>query len=246
MLKVYTVLATILLVTGFALLTFITRRPRLPSDQAGIAYLERSDGVVVKADSVRPPERTMPPASKSPDSQPTNVAAKEEWLTSWTLTERSGKKISSHDLTGQPYVAGFFFSSCPSICPKQNEKVRQLQTQFKGKPVRFVSISCDPEVDRPEVLAEYAARFGADKDQWLFFTGDLNYIRRVGAEFFSLAIMRYAHPEKFALVDAQGKVYGFYTWSDANQWLALQTDIEKLMATGNAEGERGGSNGDKS
>ncbi len=198
----------------------------VPSDRAGVAYVQNDKGEFVQLSDERPAARTLPPdlseqAARGPSSEgaamkasaPTQSAADgadEEWLTKFTLTERSGKRMGSEELKGQPYVAGFFFTSCPSICPKQNEKVRQLQEKFKGRPVRFVSISCDPEVDRPEVLAAYADRFKADRDQWLFFTGDLNYIRRVGAEYFGLGIMRYAHPEKFAVMNGEGKLYGYY------------------------------------
>ena len=89
------------------------------------------------------------------------------------------------------------------------------------------------------MLAAYADRFNADKEQWLFFTGELPYIRRVGAEYFGLGIERYGHPEKFVLIDARGKQYGYYTWNDANQWQALQADIEKLVAAGGAIEESG-------
>ena len=214
--------------------------------QAGVAYVQNEKGEFVELTGERPATRILPAdleaqAKLGPTSE--GAAAKsagkekakgdgadEEWLTKFTLTERSGKRMGSAELKGQPYVAGFFFTSCPSICPKQNEKVRQLQEKFKGKAVRFVSISCDPEVDRPEVLAAYADRFSADKDQWLFFTGDFNYIRRVGAEYFGLGITRYAHPEKFAVMDADGKLFGYYAWNDANQWQALQADLEKMIA----------------
>jgi protein SCO1/2 len=87
-------------------------------------------------------------------------------------------------------------------------------------------------VDNPEVLSEYAKKFDADDEQWLFFTGKMDYIRRVGAEIFSLGVVRRGHPEKFALVDASGKIYGLYTWSDEAQWSALVQDIEKMLASG--------------
>lgn len=236
MLKIYTILATLLLVFGVSLLLSLSQRRSLPEDQAGVAYIEGADGKLVKADSVRPAEKTAPPSvAELPVGKKSDGT--DEWLTSWELTERTGKQVRSEDLKGQPYVASFFFSTCVSVCRLQNENVQQLQKKFLGKPVRFVSISCDPEVDRPEVLTEYAQRYGADKDQWLFLTGNLEYIRRVGAEVYSLAIMRYAHPEKFVLMDANGKAYGFYTWSDPNQWRALQADIEKLMSAGGAIAE---------
>ncbi len=232
MVKLYSIFATILVVVGGLLIATVLRGNRLGKDQAGFAYVQTEDGKTVQASDSRPAGRTLPPP-KSTDSanpvSPKTGLTEQEWLTRFTLIERSGKKVSSEDLKGQPYLAGFFFATCPSICPRQNEKVKQLQDKFKGQPIRFLSITCDPEVDRPEVLAEYANRFSADKDQWLFLTGDFNYIRRVGVEVFRLPVDRKSHPEKLVLVNAAGDLHGFYTWSDANQWLALQTDIEALL-----------------
>lgn len=195
---------------------------KLTDGQAGYAYTENEDGELVVSDGTRANAKVEIDGSD------------EEWLTKWQLTERSGEKISNEDLAGKPYVAGFFFSTCPSICVQQNTKVKELQDQFKGEAVRFLSISCDPEVDTPDVLTEYAKKFNADSDQWLFFTGKMNYIRRVGSEFFRLGVERRGHPEKFAVIDSNGKPFGWYTWSDAKQWETLKTDLDKLIAAGGA------------
>jgi protein SCO1/2 len=204
-----------------------TRSPEaLPEGVAGKAYTESEDGQL----QLNTGERTAVRTKVS--GQAANDGSDEDWLTKFVLTERSGQKISSEQLKGQPYVAGFFFSTCPSICVRQNSKVQELQQKFKGRDIRFVSISCDPEVDSPEVLSDYAQRFGADKDQWLFFTGKMDYITRVGGEVFQLGVMRRGHPEKFALMDANGDLFGLYTWSDQAQWEALQQDIERLLAAG--------------
>src|SRR5690606_23551986 len=121
-------------------------------------------------------------------------------LSSFELIERSGKTVHSDDLKGQPYVVGFFFTLCPSICINQNAKVQELQEKYRGQPLRLLSISCDPEVDRPKVLAEYAKRFDADPEQWLFLTGDMDNISRVAAEMYFLSASRRFHAEKFVLV----------------------------------------------
>ncbi len=227
--KIYGLLVALLLVAGIGLFAAVMSRRLATPGQAGIAYTENEDGELIRSDERRESQRTRVPVRETSSD---NLGDDEEWLTKFTLIERSGKRISSEELKGQPYVAGFFFTTCPSICVKQNGKVQQLQEKFKDQRVRFLSISCDPEVDRPPVLTQYAERFQADKDQWLFFTGDMPYIRRVGAELFSLGVMRQGHPEKFALMDAEGKMFGLYTWSDPAQWQALQRDIQKLIDAG--------------
>lgn len=155
--------------------------------------------------------------------------APEGWMTNFVLTERQGNKVSSDDLKGQPYVVSFFYSTCPSICVQQNQMVQELQKEFEGDGVRFVSISVDPETDTPEAMREYAARFGADPEKWLFMTGDLTYIRRVGAEVFRLAVDQKFHTEKFVLVDAQGAIVGYYSWPEPKQFQKLKADIRNMI-----------------
>lgn len=157
----------------------------------------------------------------------------EGWMYEYALTERSGQSMGTAELAGQPHVVSFFFSTCPSVCKLQNEKMQQLQTEFAGQGIRFVAISVDPVVDTPEVLAEYAKRYRADEDQWLFFTGDMTYIRRVAAEVYGVAVSEKFHTEKFILVNAEGDVVGYYTWTDPTQFQRLKKDIGRLLSHSN-------------
>ena len=163
--------------------------------------------------------------------EPTHPPEDEDWLSRFELTERSGESIKSEDLLGQPYIVSFFFSTCPSICVQQNQILKELQDEFKGQGVKFVAISVDPETDTPERLREYAARFGADKEQWLFMTGDLLYIRRIGAEIFQQPVDKKFHTERFVLVDPEGKIEGFYNWPEAIQLKKLKQTIREMIDT---------------
>jgi protein SCO1/2 len=167
-------------------------------------------------------------AIENPD--PSRPPEDEEWLSRFELIERSGKVVKSEDLLGQPYVVSFFFSTCPSICIQQNQKLKELQDQFQGEGVRFVAISVDPETDTPERLREYAARFGADENQWLFMTGDLTYIRRIGAEIYRQPVDEKFHSERFVLVDSKGEIEGFYSWPEKLQFEKLQQVIRSMLS----------------
>jgi protein SCO1/2 len=156
----------------------------------------------------------------------------EGWLKEFELTERSGQTLKSEDLRGQPYVACFFFTTCPGTCTRQSNKMQLLQNKFKGKPIHFVSISVDPEVDTPEVLSEYADKFGAIKDRWFFLTGPMEYIVRVGTEkFFLDHVEKRGHPDRFCLVNAEGDVVGAYNWREAEEFDQLLAHINELIAT---------------
>ena len=184
---------------------------------------------VVYTPDVAPGEKPLVDSSEVANDEVARPPEDEAWLSRFELTERSGKLVKSEQLLGQPYVVSFFFSTCPSVCPQQNQKLKQLQEKFKGRGVKFLAISVDPEKDTPEVLREYAARFNADKDQWLFLTGDLTYIRRIGGEIFQQPVDKGFHTEKFVLVDAEGKIEGFYSWPEAKQFEKLQTTIETMI-----------------
>ncbi|TWT53169.1 hypothetical protein Pla22_07970 [Rubripirellula amarantea] len=161
--------------------------------------------------------------------EPTHPPEDEAWLSRFELTERSGKLIKSEDLKGEPYIVSFFFSLCPSICVQQNQKIKELQDEFQGQGIKFVAISVDPENDTPERLQEYAARFGADEQQWLFLTGELNYIRRIGGEIFRQPVNKQFHTERFALVDADGEIEGFYNWPEEPQMEKLRVKIREML-----------------
>jgi protein SCO1/2 len=107
--------------------------------------------------------------------------------------------------------------------------LKELQDAFSGRGVKFVAISVDPETDTPEQLREYATRFDADEDQWLFMTGDLTYIRRIGAEIFQQPVNKKFHTERFVLVDPEGAIEGFYNWPEKVQFRKLKAKIEAML-----------------
>lgn len=185
------------------------------------------------ADSDEMPTRMEPPDPGRRIELKRMVAeAKKEdgWLKEFELTERSGKSIQSQDLRGEPYIACFFFSTCPGTCTRQSNQMQLLQNKFKGKPIKFVSISVDPEIDTPDVLSEYADKFQANKDRWLFLTGDMGYIIRIGTEkFFLSGVEKRGHPDKFCLVDAQGDLVGSYSWQAQAERDLLTAHANELL-----------------
>ncbi|TWT66593.1 SCO family protein [Allorhodopirellula solitaria] len=212
----------LILASGFVL-GAIVREMRAPR------HAGPPPGEVVYTDENAAADNVSLAAADVENDTPTKPPEDEEWLSRFELTERSGETVSSNDLEGTPYVVSFFFSTCPSICVQQNQKIQELQEKFKGRGVKFVAISVDPETDTPEVLRDYSARFGADPDQWLFLTGDLNYIRRIGAEIFRQPVNKQFHTERFVLVDGEGKIEGFYNWPEEKQFNKLQQRIDELI-----------------
>ena len=209
--------AMILLIgVGIGLVIRALRPPGSSGGPGPSDVVYSNDGALLDAGSIENPLPSHPPED-------------EAWLSRFELIERSGKTVKSEDLLGHPYIVSFFFSSCPSICIQQNQKLKELQDKFQGEDVRFVAISVDPETDTPERLREYAARFGADENQWLFMTGDLTYIRRIGAEIYRQPVDQKFHSERFVLVDPKGEIEGFYSWPEKHQFEKLQELIRSML-----------------
>lgn len=152
-----------------------------------------------------------------------------EWMTGFTLTERSGRVVRWEDLTGQVRVVNFFFSSCPATCLQENQKVREVQRAYAGRDVKFLSITCDPDVDSPARLREYAEKLEAPADQWLFLTGPLIYIRRVAGELFGVALDKQTHTERLIVCDKWGNIRGSFHWNRLDEMAQLRLLVDKLL-----------------
>lgn len=146
------------------------------------------------------------------------------------LTERSGETFDSQQMDGKVWVVSYFFSRCPSICKKQNEAIQRTRFQLRDRDVTFVSITCDPEYDRPEVLAEYATRYNADPDHWLFLTGAMNDIVRVGNESFKIAVGPETHSTSLMVIDRFGRYRDRIDWEQASELDRFVEVIDTCLA----------------
>ena len=163
------------------------------------------------------------------------------------LTDQNDKKISDKDYLGKVYVVEFFFSTCPTICPKMNQSMLQLQEAFYGNPnFGLVSITIDPEHDTAAVLKEHANLLGVKHYNWHFLTGDKEYIYNLANKGFNLyagennkAAGGFEHSGLFALVDKEGKIRCrkdaqgnpilYYDGLEASGVEAIKEDIKKLL-----------------
>lgn len=163
------------------------------------------------------------------------------------LTNQDNKSISDKDYLGKVYVVEFFFSTCPTICPKMNQSMLQLQEEFYGNPnFGLASITIDPAKDTPQVLKEHANLLGVKHYNWHFLTGDKEYIYSLANKGFNLyagennkAAGGFEHSGLFALVDKDGKIRCrkdaqgnpilYYDGLEASGVEAIKEDIKKLL-----------------
>lgn len=156
----------------------------------------------------------------------------------FSLTERSGRTISKSDLLGKVWVANFIFTRCSGPCPTLSARMQRLQLHFKNEPnFRLVTFSLDPTVDTPTVLSEYAKRFHADPNLWLFLTTEKESLMHelVMTGFFQTVIpakdgKEMIHSEYLVIVDEKGHIRSPYLGTDFENQPQLIADIRKLLS----------------
>jgi protein SCO1/2 len=153
------------------------------------------------------------------------------------LKNQFGKEVGLDDLNGKIIVANFFFTSCPSICPKLTRNMKRLQDAFKKTDtiVRFVSFTVDPERDSVERIKAYGDKFSIDHDTWWMLTGDRKVIYDVALNEFKASIASegnidtgFIHTEKFFLLDRDKVVRGWYNGLDSVNLGKLIKDVVLL------------------
>lgn len=154
------------------------------------------------------------------------------------LINRDGRALSQQDLLGQPWIADFIFTSCRVSCPAMTQRMAALRPRLPAT-VSLVSISVDPENDRPEVLEEYARSYEAP-DRWYFLTGERDEIYELIQGGFNLGVQALppelaeqslepiTHSTRFVLVDASGRIRGYYDAFDSGAMARLVQDLGRL------------------
>ena len=152
------------------------------------------------------------------------------------LVDQQGRIITEKSLHNKIYVADFFFTTCPSICPDMSAQMKRIHEKFlEDKEVMLVSHTVMPETDTPEVLADYASLYGASPDKWLFLTGDKEKIYELARQsYFAVTSTGngdehdFIHTENFILIDKEKRIRGFYDGTDEKDIDRLMSEIEIL------------------
>lgn len=168
------------------------------------------------------------------------------------LVNQLGDTVELYDLQNKIIVLDFFFTRCPSICPKMTKNMRKLQASFakhkSGRKVidssivHFISLTVDPVHDSVKVLKDYADRMGVNHDNWWFLTGDKKDIYNFAFEEMKLSIAEkdidtgFVHTEKFILIDKNYIIRGpadtrqvYYNGLDSSSLSLLARDVGLLM-----------------
>lgn len=157
-------------------------------------------------------------------------------ISDFYLQNQDGIWVTKKDVEGKILIVNYFFATCPTICPLMNGKVAKVYNEFKSNnKVLIMSHTVMPENDSAEVLKEYAERFEASADGWMFLTGDKSHLYELARKSYLIVPDKddpnyshgnefdFIHTENVALIDTKGQIRGFYDGT-------LDKDINQLIA----------------
>lgn len=168
-------------------------------------------------------------------------------IPNFSFTNFNGRTITQDDLKGKIYVASFFFASCPTICPKMNFHLTEIQKRFAAyDDFYLLSHTVDPERDSVQALDEYVKNNGFDTKRWYFVTGERDKLYAAAQSYFlsayedDLSEGGFLHSQNAVLVDWEGHIrsrvdemgnpVAAYDLLEVTQLKDLEEDIKVLKA----------------
>jgi len=158
----------------------------------------------------------------------------------FSLVNRDGRTVTRDDLAGAPWIADFVFTRCAASCPMMTDRMAKLAKDLDlgeagAARLHLVSFTVDPGHDTPAVLAAYANRYKAPP-AWLFLTGPQEALHHLSRDGFKLAVAPAGgpadepilHSTRFVLVDARGRIRGYYDGFDQESIERLERDLRAL------------------
>ncbi|MEO1261973.1 MAG: SCO family protein [Bacteroidota bacterium] len=158
-------------------------------------------------------------------------------ISSFTFINQEGKKVTEKTFEGKIYVADFFFTSCPGICPKMTKNMGLLQDEFlDDDEVLLLSHSVTPERDSVPVLKAYADEHAVVSEKWHLVTGTQQGIYKLGRKDYfveeDLGLEKdedeFLHTENFVLIDKNRHIRGIYNGLNKTSIHQLIADIKTL------------------
>lgn len=181
----------------------------------GIIFIPRIVDRITNGDISRQESRSnyeKPEVSKTSDLVFISNNGENRKVPDFSFVNQHGKTITNKDYEGKVYVIEFFFSTCPTICPRMNRNLIQIQNEFKGfEDFGVASFTINPDFDTPEVLKAYAEKYGVTNPNWNLMTGDKEAIYKLSNEGFYIYAAAneeieggFEHSGNFALIDKNG------------------------------------------
>lgn len=148
--------------------------------------------------------------------------------------------VTHETFKGKIYVADFFFTTCPSICPIMKTQMKRVYDEFSSDDdIMILSHTIDPEHDTVALLKDYAERIGVSGNKWHFVTGDMDEIYQIARTGYFVTAVEdntvpggFLHSGAFLLVDKDLRIRGQYDGTKEEQVDKLIKDITRLKESG--------------
>lgn len=156
-------------------------------------------------------------------------------LNDFHLTDQNGKPVSLKTFDDKIFVAGFFYTHCPTVCKELNSNMDSLAENYAtNKMVYFASITVDPARDSVKVLNEYSKKFETSA-KWMFLTGDTTTIYNLARKGFLVNALQtgkddFIYSDKLVLIDQHKRIRGYYTGSSLQDVVRLNDEIKVLLS----------------
>ncbi|HHP7242137.1 MAG TPA: SCO family protein [Cyclobacteriaceae bacterium] len=158
-------------------------------------------------------------------------------IADFSFVNQDSAVVTNEDLKDKIYVADFFFTTCPTICPIMKKEMLRVYEAYKGnEEVAILSHTIDPEHDTVALLKQFAQNLSVDTKQWQFLTGDKDEIYDIGEESYMVVANEdpdqpggFIHSGAFILVDKKRRIRGIYDGTQKNSVDILIKDIKRLL-----------------
>ncbi|RKR84157.1 protein SCO1/2 [Mucilaginibacter gracilis] len=155
----------------------------------------------------------------------------------FSFVDQSNRPVGNQTYKDHIYIADFFFTSCPTICPVMSRNLKKVYDQYANAPgLMFLSYSIDPKYDTPEVLSRYADKLGVNASRWHFVTGNKDAIYTLAEKGYYSPARKddganggYVHSGGLFLVDRNGHMRGVYDGTSDEEVAQLLRDVKTLM-----------------
>ena len=189
------------------------------------------------------PKEVLPvyqPAMVTPElvDESIQFVKKYHTIAPFSMTNQNGETVTEKDYDNSIYVADFFFTTCPSICPIMTKNMHTLQEMLVDLPdVKLLSFSVTPQIDSVAQLKRYALKNKVDDARWNLVTGKKKEIYELARK--SYLVVKddgdggpydMIHTENFVLVDKQKRIRGFYDGTQLEAMDNILHDIELLVS----------------
>jgi protein SCO1 len=164
------------------------------------------------------------------------LIGEEHRISDFNLIDQQGRTVTISDWKDKVVVANFFFTHCPSVCPKMVRNLKTVQESYSNDPaILIASYSVDPERDSVDVLAKYARRFDINGKAWQLITGAKKDIYRLARHSFKLTATDgdggdedFIHSSQLVLIDKEKRIRGYYDGTNTKETNQLIKDIKKI------------------